>query len=47
MTARPGRIRAEIAIEIPYPRGHALRTQPIYDEFCRAASARLVQAIEA
>jgi len=41
MTARPGRIVADLAIDLPYPREPALRTAPDYVEQCRTVSARL------
>ena len=41
MNARPGRIMTELEIDAPYPRSEAFRTSPIYNEFCRVASAEL------
>lgn len=41
MTARPGRIAAEICIELPYPRTEAMRTTPEFNAYCRQASAAL------
>jgi NitT/TauT family transport system ATP-binding protein len=46
MTARPGRVAAEIAIEAGSPRDDAFRTSPLYNEYCRRVSARLAEAIE-
>ncbi|MGH7046835.1 MAG: ABC transporter ATP-binding protein, partial [Stellaceae bacterium] len=45
MTARPGRIAAELAIDLPQPRGRALRTAPAYAALCAAASAELAAAL--
>ena len=43
MSARPGRIVAEVAVDEPYPRTPAFRTAPGYLRTC----ATLVQALEA
>lgn len=43
MSARPGRLVAEIAIDAPYPRLPAFRTSPAYLQACAA----LTQALEA
>jgi NitT/TauT family transport system ATP-binding protein len=45
MTPRPGRIIADLAIELPYPRGGALRTSPAYAEQCGRISALLSEAM--
>ena len=45
MTARPGRVAGEIAIEAPPPRDDAFRTSPLYNDYCRQVSARLSAAI--
>ena len=45
MTARPGRIFAELPIDAPYPRDHNFRTSAEYAALCRRASAALAQAI--
>ena len=45
MTPRPGRIAADLPIDLPYPRDEALRTAPIYVEQCRAVSAALSEAM--
>jgi NitT/TauT family transport system ATP-binding protein len=45
MTARPGRIAREIAIDVPYPRDAAFRTSKPYNKLCREASAALHQAM--
>lgn len=45
MSARPGRVHSDIAIDIPYPRGEAVRTSTIYHEYCRMTSIYLAQAM--
>jgi NitT/TauT family transport system ATP-binding protein len=45
MTRRPGRIGADLAIEMPYPRETALRMTPLYGDYCRAVSAQLAAAM--
>jgi NitT/TauT family transport system ATP-binding protein len=45
MSARPGRVAAEIAIDAPYPRDEAFRTSAEYAAFCRIASQALSRAI--
>jgi NitT/TauT family transport system ATP-binding protein len=45
MSARPGRISAEIAIDAPYPRQEEFRTSPIYNDYCRRASEALRHAM--
>jgi NitT/TauT family transport system ATP-binding protein len=45
MTARPGRIFTELAIDAPYPRDHNFRTSAEYAAFCRRTSAALAQAM--
>ncbi len=45
MSARPGRIAGAIAIDVPYPRTAAFRTDPRYAEACRATSEILQQAM--
>ena len=44
MTARPGRLSAEIRIETAEPRGDAFRTSTAYADHCRAVSAALAPA---
>ena len=44
MTPRPGRVAAEVAIGLPYPREEELRTTPHYSECCRDISRRLAEA---
>ena len=41
MSARPGRLLAEIRIEVPYPRTTAFRTSQVYQEYCQRVSAAL------
>jgi NitT/TauT family transport system ATP-binding protein len=41
MTARPGRLSSEIAIETAEPRDEAFRTSPQYADYCRRVSAAL------
>jgi NitT/TauT family transport system ATP-binding protein len=47
MTPRPGRIAADIPIDLPYPRDATLRTGAAYNEHCRIVSQHLVAAMEA
>jgi NitT/TauT family transport system ATP-binding protein len=44
MSPRPGRIIADVPIDLPYPRDSTLRTAPDYTERCRAISALLSEA---
>lgn len=45
MTARPGRIAAELSVGLPQPRGRGLRTSPEYAAMCETVSAVLAQAM--
>jgi NitT/TauT family transport system ATP-binding protein len=45
MTARPGRVAAELAIEAPYPRDQNFRTSAEYAAYCRRASTAVAQAM--
>ena len=45
MTARPGRVFANIPIDAPYPRSEAFRTSPEYAGLCRKVSEALVAAM--
>ena len=45
MTARPGRISAELTIDAPYPRDQNFRTSAEYAGYCRRASMALAQAM--
>ena len=47
MTTRPGRVTAEIPIEVNYPRPEEFRTSPLYNEHCRLVSAALRRAMDA
>lgn len=44
MSARPGRITAEILIDEPYPRGSEFRTSTRYAQWCATASRALESA---
>ena len=44
MTPRPGRVVADVGIELPYPRAATLRTAPEYSECCRRVSQLLAEA---
>jgi NitT/TauT family transport system ATP-binding protein len=46
MSARPGRIVAELAIPEPYPRAPAFRLSPAFAEACRVLGQALEQAFE-
>jgi NitT/TauT family transport system ATP-binding protein len=45
MSARPGRVIADLSIAAPYPRNDAFRTTTAYTEFCRLTSTELGRAI--
>jgi NitT/TauT family transport system ATP-binding protein len=45
MTARPGRVLADMAIDVPYPRDESYRMSTAYNEYCRAASTYLAEAM--
>jgi NitT/TauT family transport system ATP-binding protein len=45
MSARPGRVHADMAVDAPYPRNDEYRTSTVYNEYCRAASAHLAEAM--
>jgi NitT/TauT family transport system ATP-binding protein len=47
MAARPGRIVAETAVDAPYPRSEAFRTSQTYNDYCRAVSGMLGEAMAA
>ncbi len=47
MTARPGRMFEEIAIDAPYPRGDDFRMSGAYNDYCRRASESLAAAMRA
>jgi NitT/TauT family transport system ATP-binding protein len=41
MSARPGRLIADLAVDLDYPRRPDLRLTPAYADYCRCASAAL------
>lgn len=45
MASRPGRVIADLTIEVPYPRSAEFRTSRLFNEYCREVSARLTQAV--
>jgi len=45
MTRRPGRIAADLVIDLPYPRETVLRTTAEYGLHCRAVSQHLAAAM--
>lgn len=45
MSARPGRILADISIDQPYPRTDEYRTSVAYNEYCRRISGTLKAAL--
>lgn len=45
MTARPGRVYDDIAIEAPYPRSQAFRMTEAYNHYCRDVSQALSDAM--
>jgi len=45
MTARPGRIFAEVVVDAPYPRDESFRTSAEYAGFCRLTSEALAGAM--
>jgi NitT/TauT family transport system ATP-binding protein len=45
MTARPGRIAADLRVELPQPRERAMRTLPGYTAICATVSEELARAI--
>jgi NitT/TauT family transport system ATP-binding protein len=47
MSARPGRIAADLPIAAPYPRDESFRLSPAYGEACRAVSSALGRAMAA
>ena len=44
MSPRPGRLVADIPVDLPFPRPPELRTDAAYGAICRAVSARLAEA---
>jgi NitT/TauT family transport system ATP-binding protein len=47
MSARPGRIAADLAVDVPQPRGRATRMSPEYAAMCERVSATLARAMGA
>jgi NitT/TauT family transport system ATP-binding protein len=45
MTTRPGRIAADLSVELPQPRERALRTSPAYATICATVSEELARAM--
>jgi NitT/TauT family transport system ATP-binding protein len=45
MASRPGRVVADVAIDVPYPRTEEFRTSVAYSQYCREISAYLSQAV--
>ena len=45
MTARPGRVSADLAVDLAYPRTPATRLSPEYAALCERVSAQLAQAM--
>jgi NitT/TauT family transport system ATP-binding protein len=45
LTARPGRIAADLPVDLPQPRDRAVRTSPDYAELCETVSAALATAM--
>ena len=45
MSARPGRVWTEIAIDAPYPRDEDYRTSTTYNDYCRKVSSALRRAM--
>jgi NitT/TauT family transport system ATP-binding protein/sulfonate transport system ATP-binding protein len=43
MSARPGRIKADVAVDLPYPRHYTIKTSPEFS----ALKARLTEEIRA
>jgi NitT/TauT family transport system ATP-binding protein len=47
MTARPGRVSADLAVDVLYPRDEEFRTSPLYNGYCRVVSEALRRAMAA
>ena len=45
MTARPGRVHAEISVDEPYPRDESFRTSTKYAAYCRTTSDALQESM--
>ncbi len=46
MSARPGRVTAEVPVAVPSPRDPSFRTSGAYADQCRTVSARLAEAMQ-
>jgi NitT/TauT family transport system ATP-binding protein len=46
MSARPGRMSADLHIDAPYPRDESFRTSTVYNDHCREVSKRLKVALD-
>ena len=46
MAASPGPAVGEVRIDVPYPRDDGFRTSQPYNQYCRAVSARLHEAMD-
>ncbi len=44
MAAQPGRVVAEVTIDVPYPRTEAFRTSSLFNQYCREILTHLAQA---
>src|SRR5207237_5535530 len=47
LTARPGRVAADLPVSLPQPRDPAVRTRPAYAAMCETVSAALAEAMGA
>jgi NitT/TauT family transport system ATP-binding protein len=47
MSTKPGRVTADIPVEVAYPRAEEFRMSPLYNERCRLVSAALRAAMSA
>ena len=45
MSPQPGRVFAEVAVDVPYPRLESFRTSAEYASYCRVASETLAHAM--
>jgi NitT/TauT family transport system ATP-binding protein len=45
MAARPGRVVADLTIDVPYPRSEEFRTSPLYNQYCREVAACLSKVV--
>jgi NitT/TauT family transport system ATP-binding protein len=47
LSPRPGRIAADLSVDLPYPRATELRMTPEYGDYCRTVSGALAAAMAA